>query len=111
MTPKKRKLWSRAVEESGVAVRLYEREAGGVIYRDVWAGETRDRKSLGHSDRKLAEQQARELARRVADLRHAGHAGAVTFGQLVALYRQHRLPLLSAGRQVTVRGQLALLER
>ena len=89
---RKRKLWSRTIEEHGVAVRLYEREPGGLIYRDVWSGDARDRKSLGYSDRKLAETQARELARRVADLRYAGHRGAVTVGQLFGLYRLHRLP-------------------
>jgi integrase len=111
MTPRKRKLWSRTIEESGISVRLYEREPGGVIYRDVWNGDTRDRKSLGHADRKLAEQQARELARRVADLRFAGHRGAVTFGQLVGLYRLHRFPQLSAVRQQAVKGYFGLLER
>lgn len=84
--PRKRKLWSRTLEESGVSVRLYEREPGGVISRDVWNGDKRDRKSLGHADRKLAEQQARELARRLADLRYVGHAGGVTLGQVWALY-------------------------
>jgi len=108
---KKRRAWSKVIEESGISVRLYEREPGGVIYRDVWNGDARDRKSLCHADRKLAEQQARELARRLSDLRHAGHTGAVTFGQLVGLYRLHRLPLLSPVRQRAVRGMLALLER
>jgi hypothetical protein len=110
MTPKRRKLWSRTIEESGVSVRLYEREPGGLIYRDVWNGDARDRKSLGHADRKLAEQQARELARRVADLRHTGHGGAVTLGQLWALYQQHRVPLVTPIRQRTVRGYYGLLE-
>ena len=90
---------------------MYERASGGTIYRDVSTGDTRDRKSLGHADRKLAAQQARELARRLADLLHAGRTGAVTFGQLTGLYRQHRFPLLSADRQRTIRGHLELLER
>ena len=84
--PRKRKLWTRTLEESGVSVRLYEREPGGTIYRGVWNGDSRDRKSLGHADRKLAERQARELAKLVAELQHAGRVGAVTFGQLVSLY-------------------------
>lgn len=112
MTPRKRKLWSRVVEEAGITVRLYEREPGGRVYRDVWTGEgTRKRMSLGHADRKLADTQARALARTLADLQHAGHTGAVTFGQLAALFRQHRIPLLTPTRQRTVRGQLTLLER
>jgi integrase len=99
------------MEEAGIRVRLYEREPGGRIYRDVWVGAKRDRTSCGHADRKLAEAESRELARRLSDLQYAGHAGAVTFGQLMALYRQHRFPLLSPGRQATARGHLALLER
>ena len=110
MSPRKRTLWSRVIEEMGITVRLYER-ASGAIYRDVWTDGKRDRKSLGHADRKLAEKQARELAKRLAELQHAGRTGAVTFGQLVGLYRQHRIPLLSADRQRTVRGHLEILER
>ncbi len=71
----------------------------------------RDRKSLGHSDRVLAEQQARELARRVSELQFAGHSGVVTLGQLVALYERERLPILTTTRQRAVRGMLRLLER
>jgi integrase len=92
-----------------MSVRLYER--GGTIYRDGWTDDRRDRKSLGHSDRKLAEQQARELARRLAELQHAAQTGALTFGQLVMLYRQHRIPLLATYRQQTVRAHLGILER
>ena len=110
MTPRQRKPWSKVIEEMGVSVRLYER-ASGTIYRDVWNGDTRDRRSLGHADRKLAEQQARELAKRLAELHHAGRTGSVTFGQLVALYRQHRFPLLTDDRRRTVRGHLEILER
>jgi hypothetical protein len=71
---RKRKLWTRTIDEAGVSVRLYESEPGGTIYRDVHTNARRDRKSLGHADRKLAEQQARELAKRIAELQHAGRA-------------------------------------
>jgi integrase len=109
---RKRKLWSRTIEEAGVAVTLFERASGGTIYRLVRTpGGGRDRKAMGHCDRALAEQQARLLARRIAELRYAGHAGTVTFGQLAALYERERLPMLTAGRQRNVRGMLRLLER
>jgi len=92
--------WSKTVEESGVSVRVYERAPGSVLYRETRdAGGRKDRRSLGHRDRALAEAQARQLARRVAELRFAGHAGPVTLGQLCALYAQHRAPLLSPKRR------------
>lgn len=104
--PRARKPWSKTVEVSGVAVRLYER--GGAIYREVRLGEgKKDRKSLGHGDRALAEQQARALAQRVAELRHAGVVGRLTLGQAVTLYLEHRAPLLSASRQAHVQQHAA----
>ena len=35
----------------------------------------------------------------------------MTFGQLIMLYRQHRIPLLATYRQQTVRAHLEILER
>lgn len=97
------------MDVQGVTVRLYER--AGVIQREVRLGDgTKNRKSMGHRDRALAEEQARALAQQLADLRHAGQLGPVTFGQVTALFVEHRLPLLSAERQRSVRGMLALLE-
>jgi hypothetical protein len=108
--PRKRTAWHKTVEEAGVSVRLYEKPSG-IIYRDVYADDgTRDRKSLGHSDRKLAEQQARALAKRLGELRHAGQVGTLKFGQLLLLYERHRFPLLSRERQRAVRGMAVLLE-
>src|SRR5690349_5416748 len=103
--PKQRRLWTRTIDEAGVSVRLYEREPRG-----VWIGAKRDRKSFGHADRKLAEQQGRALAKRIAELQYAGHGGAVTLGQLTALYFQHRGPLLSDDRRKAIKSMIALLE-
>jgi len=98
MTPRQRKPWSKVVDESGISVRVYERASGSLLYREVRVGGEKDRKSLGHRDRSLAEQQARELAQRLAELRLIGHTGSVTLGQLVRLYQQHRIPLFEPGR-------------
>jgi integrase len=111
MTPRQRKPWSKVVEEMGIAVRVYERAAGSLLYREVRVEGGKDRKSLGHRDRALAEQQARELARRIAELRYAGKGAPVTLGQLWALYQQHRLPLVTPIRARTVHGYYGLLER
>ena len=110
--PRPRKLWTKRIEAGGVAVYLYERATGSSIYvlvRDP--DKPADRRSLGHSDRALAEQQARRLCLRIAELRFAGHSSAVTFGQLAALYERERMPLLTTARQQNVRGMLRLLER
>lgn len=108
--PRKRKGWSKTIEEAGVSIRLFAR--GGMIYRDVRLEDGgRDKKSLGHADRELAESQARILARRMSELRYAGQSGTVTLGQLSALYERDRVPLLSLARQRSVRAMLRLLER
>lgn len=111
MTRKKR-LWTKVIEDAGIAVRLYERASGSIIYREVrTGGGEKDRKSLGHNDRALAETQARVLAQRISELRFAGQSGPVRLGQLAALFERDRLPLMTATRQGAVRGMLLLLER
>jgi integrase len=110
--PRPKKPWSKVVEEGGVSVRLYERAAGLPIYREVrTGGGAKDRKSLGHSDKALAEREARALAQRMSELRFAGHTAVLTLGQLTALYQRDRVPMLSATRQRTIRGMLRLLEK
>jgi integrase len=105
--PRKRRCFSKTIEEHGIAVRLYERAVGGALYLETRQGGEKRRKSLGHRDRALAEGQARQVAQRLAEFRHAGGSGPVTLGQLVRLYAQHRLPLLSPGRQRHARQHAA----
>lgn len=114
-----RKGWSKIIEEHGVKIRLFERS--GSIYRDVTLGRTvssngkprteHDIKSLEHSDRKLAERQAKALAKTIAERRLTGHTGALTFGQLRTQYLQHRGPLLSKNRKRTIETMLGLFAR
>jgi len=106
----RRRSWSLIVEEMGQQVRVYERSPGSVLYRSVTIDGRKDRKSLGHRDRKLAEQQARALARELAELQLKGHApGApVTLGQLRKLYLHHRGPLLKPERLGNVSRTLDL---
>ena len=88
------------MEEAGVSVRVYERAIGSVLYREVRLERgAKDRKSLGHRDRALALDQAKELARRVAELRLTGPVRSITIGHLFRLYFAHRAPNLSADRQ------------
>lgn len=109
MTPRQRKPWSKVIEESGISVRLFERESGSVLYREVRIDGGKDRKSLGHRDRALAERQAIELARRLAELRLTGYVGSVTLGHLWRLYQQHRIPLLTERRARTTRDVMGKL--
>ncbi len=59
-----RKRWSSSVgAPHGTRVRVYERKPGGTLYCAVWLpGRGVSRRSLGHTDRKRALQQAGELA-------------------------------------------------
>jgi integrase len=99
-----KKPWSKNFEAAGVRVRVYEREAGSLLYREVRLDDgTKDRKSLGHRDRGLAGDQATELARSIYELRSAGQLSALTIGELFTLYEAHRVPSLSAKRQEIVR--------
>jgi hypothetical protein len=95
--------WLREVTEAGVTVRVNELRPGGALYREIRLDGRRDRKSVGHRDRALALEQARTLARRLAELRLIAHVGTVSLGALWRLYQQHRLPLLSPARQAHAR--------
>lgn len=106
---KNKACWSKIVEESGVQVRIFERERGGLIYRSVTAGGKKDRKSLGHRDKKLAEKQAKELARALAEMRLTGaDTRALTLGQLFAFYREAKMPQLSSEWTKAAETRIAL---
>ena len=94
---KRRRGWSKIIQEHGVRIRLFERN--GTIYRDVRLSRTisengkprtqHDIKSLGHSDRRLAQQQAKALAKRIAEAQLNGRSNdRLTLGQLFAAYRR-----------------------
>jgi integrase len=114
------KTWTKTIEHVGVKIRLFER--AGSIYRDVTLGRTvsasgkprteHDIKSLGHSDRKLAERQVKALAENIAEARLTGRtSGELTLAQLRSHYLQHKAPLLSPTRLRTVKSTLTLFDR
>lgn len=108
----RRKPWSKIVEEAGIQVRLFEREPGGILYRSVVVEGRKDRKSLGHRDRNLAVEQAKALARALAELQLTGRPlGSLSFGELRRLYLHHRGPLLTPGRRQFMERALNLLGR
>jgi len=117
----KRKNWSKTIEAHGVRVRLYE-GPGGNVYRAVVVGRTvskngkpravEDRRSLGHSDRALAETQALQLCKAVAEQRLTGVSpDTVTLAQVHAAYVRERGSLLSEYRQGEVKKAFNLFRR
>jgi len=124
MPPRTRnpKTWSKLVEQYGVRVRLFER--GGRIYLDVPIGRVvsksgkartrHDIKSLGHSDRERAEEQARALCAELAAARIGGavpDAEPLTIARLHAIYVRERGELLSRERRWEVDKAFRLFRR
>src|SRR5688500_1807517 len=90
--PRPRKPWSKVVEEHGITVRLYER--AGTISRSIVVNGRKDRKSLGHGHRDLAETQAKALCGELAKHRLDGtEPGGATFGHVRRLYLTQRGPI------------------
>ncbi len=107
-----KKAFNKLIEEMGIQVRIYEREVGGPIYRECTVADgTRSRKSMGHRDQALAERQAKELARKLAELTLTGHTGPITLGTLVSLYLAHKGPQLKPQRRQFAETALDLLVR
>lgn len=96
----RKKHWSKIVEEAGVRVRVYERPASSSLWYSVVRNGKKHRKSLKTSDRKLAEERARAIARELARAHLTGEdLRTITLGGVFTAYRQHRLPGLKPYRQ------------
>ena len=105
----KRRHWSKNIEESGVKVRVYERAASSSLWYSVTRNGKKHRKSLKTSDRKLAEERARTIARTIAELElTGGPVEKITLRRLSQLYLHHRGPLLSDRRLRFMEVTLAL---
>jgi integrase len=108
----RRATWSKTVEEAGVQVRIFEREHGSQLYRSVVVNGRKDRKSLGHHDRRLAEEQAKALARALAEARLTGRTdGRLPLGQLFDLYRRYRVPVLKPPRAREAAARMSMFEK
>lgn len=106
----KRKLFSTWIREHGIEVRIFERRPKGPIWREVKLGRvvsengtsytSKDRKALGHSDRKRAEKDAGELCAALATARLISVTpDNLTLGQLARLYLRERGPALKPYRR------------
>ncbi len=91
---KRKKCWSKLIEEAGLTFRLYERQPRGPLYYSVNVEGKKAQKGLKHRDRALAEEHVRQVARALAKDLLAGRRGDVTLGECFSLYFRYRAPLL-----------------
>ena len=114
--------WTRTIEAHGVTVRIFERRPRGPIWREVKLGRAisdsgkaytrKDRKALGHTDRDLAETQALQLCKAIAEQRLTGVSpDTLTLAQLHAAYVREKAPLLSEYRRGEVEKAFGLFKR
>lgn len=96
----RKKRWSKMIEESGLAVRLFERAGSSAVWYSVIENGEKIRRTLKTRDRTVAEDRAREIAKELATARLIGlRSNALMLNQLFAAYRRHRLPTLRPYRQ------------
>lgn len=108
---KRKKHWSKVIEEAGVEVRIYERSGSSRIWRSVVVAGEKDRASLKTADRELAEERARAFARELAKRQLTGVTpDDVTLGQVFEVYRRERLPQLKGQHQRSVKTRLRVFE-
>jgi integrase len=103
------KTWSYSVGNrrdkigGGVTVRVYEREAGGVIYLALWDPEARDgaggyrRLSLATTDRTAARKRADEAFAELTTGRRASLNRAPTIGTIIDGYLKHECQAMAEG--------------
>ena len=108
---KRKKQWSKIIEEEGTKLRLYERTNSSSVWYSIHTEEGRKvRKSLETRDRTLAESRARAIAQEIAKIRYTGGPTiGLTLDRLRALYLHHRGPLLTKVRKRHMKLVLGLL--
>ena len=102
-----RKPKSLMIEESGIAVRVYQN--GKRWWADVRIDSKRSRTSLKTVERGTAETNARALARELAKQKLLGvKPDTLTLGQLFIAYNENAKPLLNEARQKWVASRQAM---
>ncbi len=111
MARKRKKQWSKIIEEAGVRIRLYERPTSSSVWYSIVAEDGRKvRKSLETGDRTLAESRAQAIAQELAKIRYTGGpTTGLTLDRLRALYLHHRGPLLTKVRRRHMKLVLSLV--
>jgi hypothetical protein len=108
--PKRKKQWSKNLEEAGVRIRLWKRSSM-FWYSTIAEDGRKVRKSLETGDRALAEHRARAIARGLARARLTGEdLRALTLGQVFAFYFRLKGPGLSLGWRKTAETRRSLFE-
>jgi integrase len=88
-------MWSRSLGNRGTRIRLFQKRSGGVFYRYVWmAGEGRDRKSLGTTDRAEADRLGRALLAALLRDESIAGAGIVALKDLWTRYQRDSVTYL-----------------
>ena len=95
--PKRKKQWSKLIDEAGIRLRLYERaNSSSVWYSIVTERGEKVRKSLKTSSRAVAEERAKAIALEVAEARLTGRdTRTLTLGQVFGAYFRLKAPGLS----------------
>ena len=107
---KRKSNWSKMIEEAGFRIRIYERPNGAGVYFSFIIDGKKTQRSTRRTDRKAAEEYAREVVRLVARDRLLGRSGPVTLGEVFRAYFQHRAPLLRAAWKRAAKSRRRLFE-
>lgn len=115
---KTKKYWSKTVEELGQRIRIYERAATDVLWYSVIQEDASGRKkqvrgSLKTTDRSVAEDNARQVARKLVEeelIPTDGDAKNRTLGEVFAAYFKVRAPALSGGWRKEAQSRRNLFE-
>ena len=93
---KRKSNWSKMIEEAGFRIRIYERPNGAGVYFSFIIDGKKTQRSTRRTDRKEAEEYAREVVRLVAQDRLLGRSGPVKLGEVFRAYAEHKEPLLAS---------------
>ena len=108
---KRKSNWSKMIEEAGFRIRIYERPNGAGVYFSFIIDGKKTQRSTRRTDRKDAEEYAREVVRLVARDRLLGRSGPVKLGDVFRAYAEHKEPLLALDRRASATSRRKIFLR
>ena len=108
---KRKSNWSKMIEEAGFRIRIYERPNGAGVYFSFIIDGKKTQRSTRRTDRKEAEEYAREVVRLVAQDRLLGRSGPVKLGEVFRAYAEHKEPLLALDRRTSATSRRKIFLR
>ena len=108
---KRKSDWSKMIEEAGFRIRIYERPNGAGVYFSFIIDGKKTQRSTRRTDRKEAEEYAREVVRLVARDRLLGRSGPVKLGEVFRAYADHKEPLLALDRRTSAKSRRKIFLR